>query len=273
MGQQASATDHSLDESLASYAPSCFPDEVCLQIMSFLELDTIHHCFLVSKQWSWIAREIPISPNLKRLGNLERRLKLMSKCHCMNITSLDLSQQFIGTSSTRALQNIVRSEYASRLKELNLNDNYRKVGDEAFQRIAKSTALQNLEILSANGCNITDSGVIALSQSATLSKLRELRLMGNQISEYGVRSLSTSKSMSNLQVLDLSHSWIGPKGAEYLAQGNAKFTELHLLFGHIEDRGAMAIAQSPQMCNLTILNLDANSIENAGALALAGSEF
>ncbi|KAG2373400.1 hypothetical protein C9374_012139 [Naegleria lovaniensis] len=267
----------SSNSSVNSYTPSCFDDDLCVYIMSFLEFDTIKVCFFVSKQWNMMARKTPVSLMMRYNyhNGLEKRLELMSKCQHVNITSLDLGQNSIEKPS--AIKNIVQSKIASRLKVLKLDYNY-SLRDSALSLITTSTKLTNLQVLNVNHCNITDIGVEALAQSVIMSNLRELHLQGNDISEKGARALSTSKFMSKLQILHLGYfkmeiTRIGSKGAHYLAHGNSKFTELYLSFCDIGDSGAIEIGKSPHMSNLTVLNLRSNNIGNEGAMALIGSDY
>ncbi|KAG2379425.1 hypothetical protein C9374_006542 [Naegleria lovaniensis] len=266
--------DHETDASSFSYVPSCFPDDICFHIMLFLELNSIKHCVLISKQWNLMARKIPISVDMSyKIEKLEHCLKLLSrsKLH-WNMTSLDLTKNSLDTNSSVWIEIFMNSHYISSLKQLNLNYNY-DMGDPCFTMIAKSTKFQNLQVLKASTCGITDFSVQVLAQNAAMSNLRELYLNRNDITESGVKALSTSTIMSQLQVLDLYCKRIGPNGAQHLALAPFKLRELHLLACEIQDDGAIAIGKSPQMCNLTLLDLQANSIETVGASALLGSEY
>tara|TARA_B100000427_G_scaffold163172_1_gene135613 strand:+ start:235 stop:1077 length:843 start_codon:yes stop_codon:yes gene_type:complete len=114
-----------------------------------------------------------------------------------------------------------------------------------------------------------------------IKDIKKLKIKGLDNSEKltlfvnAINSLNDNVRFDNLSQLDLSRNWLYPNGFlslnKLFLRRTSSLTSLNLALNSIKEAGAIAIANSEYMKNLTSLNLTMNRIGDAGAIAIADS--
>lgn len=96
------------------------------------------------------------------------------------------------------------------LRRLNLDDN--QIGNDGLTEIASALPHKTLKSLSANGNNITDSGM----ESQGLSQVKELHLKNNKITDRGALyfAINLMDDACSLTWVSLQHNQVSKKGGE-----------------------------------------------------------
>jgi uncharacterized protein (TIGR02996 family) len=125
---------------------------------------------------------------------------------------------------------------------------------------------------------VGDEGAIAIAGSPLCAQLTTLEILASGVSEQGITALASS--FRDLTELWMGGTWyvqnpIKTAGALALAKskGLMNLTALDIGGGGIRDEGAIAIAQSPWLKNVRYLDLSDNDLTTASVLALAHSPF
>jgi hypothetical protein len=136
-----------------------------------------------------------------RIRSPEALAALATSPHARGLTSLSLRECFIGPEGARALAG---GPGLSRLESLTLSNNRiygvtpecdeavllsEGIGDAGAEALARSTHLEQLQVLRLSGCGIGDAGAYALAGSNRLRRLSLLTLSHNPISEQARQAL------------------------------------------------------------------------------------
>jgi uncharacterized protein (TIGR02996 family) len=157
-----------------------------------------------------------------------------------------------------------------RLNQLSLDAP--SLGAAGARALAGSPHLSALTELLVSDSRFGDEGLAALANSPHLVGLRWLWLFRQRIGPDGVRALAATQHLSALQSLYLGSNPIGPEGARALAFARLpELTKLKLGSCDLLDEGALALAGSRCLEQLTELDLVENGIGTVGAVALARS--
>lgn len=117
-------------------------------------------------------------------------------------------------------------------------------------------------------------GWLALAGIPELERLRALRMVSARAAAPHLRTLLASAHLRNLKVLDLHGNAADDGVAEALADGRfSHLTELWLGSNAIRDTGARALARSPHLGGLTVLDLRGNPHIGADARAALRARF
>ena len=181
------------------------------------------------------------------------------------LTELDLSETRLGTSGVARL-----AALPLRPRSLGLNRNNIYVG--GAYALARSPILDGVETLNVSSNPMGEAGALALVTSPHLRALRCLVYGG----EGGIPNAAVVAAIAHalpwLEELVLPFANIGPEGAGALAAGNLpNLTRLELFADGIGDAGAIAIARSTALPSLRSLDVSANGLTDTGALAFAES--
>ncbi|KAG2373510.1 hypothetical protein C9374_012117 [Naegleria lovaniensis] len=229
------------------------------------------------------AKELAAHESSKRLKTLhlicckiseEAGALLMQSPHLVNLTSLNLSgNQLDGTLLFNS--SMYTTNHFEKLTSLDLSSNGIK-SDGAVLMSQCSRLLRNVKELNLNYNTINDQGLSALASCKYLSNLTILKLSSNGIGDYGIASLCESEHLKHLTHLNLfANSQIYSEGAISIANSvNMKnLTCLRLNNCNIGSKGAVALASSELMQNLTGLHVSCNCISSTGALAIVSSKY
>jgi uncharacterized protein (TIGR02996 family) len=158
------------------------------------------------------------------------------------------------------------------LRQLWLWDNRLRAG--AARAIAEGVALTRLHELKVDRNGIGDGGAAHLASSPHLCSLRRLSLEKCSIKEVGAKALAEGTAFRALTHLDMGENKIGDVGAAALAQGHfPELRELAIANCGIGDAGFVALARSPLLANVEVLEIDGNRITDVGAKALLKSPY
>jgi Ran GTPase-activating protein (RanGAP) involved in mRNA processing and transport len=178
----------------------------------------------------------------------DSHVPLLTECpYLSRLEALDLTQHHIGPEGIRLLAN---SAKLPALCELDLYSN--QCGDVGLRHIAASPLAVRLRKIHltgvARGAPLTPAGMLVLA-ATPLPYLRTLRLESDTIRDAGARHLAGSAQFPAL-------------------------TELYLHDCGLTDAGVKAIAKSPHLKNLELLDLSSNwTVGHAGAVALVESPY
>jgi hypothetical protein len=196
------------------------------------------------------------------------------------LCSLSIQGNEIGPEGAWHLQRAMLDGAAVRDVDLE----HSRVGAEGAAYL--TIALQNLDCklegleLRGNRLGLTGAKHVAAALSACLS-LRRLGLSSNALQDAGMQVLATAlRKNTVLQELDLSENGIAYEGAKALAMvfreeaGMARSTllRLYLQSNRIGPKGAASLAEAINdgaSCNLEILKMGGNGIEDSGAREVA----
>jgi uncharacterized protein (TIGR02996 family) len=169
------------------------------------------------------------------------------------------------------LRRVFESPHLRGLRELSIRG---WLADEVVSHLAASVLIGRLDSLCLSGseerCVIDLGPIVQAADGLALTSL-SLRRVG--LGGTHLRSFSLS-CFTGLSRLDVSWNPVGDDHAGQVIHGlPPALTDLdlsHTLFG---DRAAAALAASPHLRRLRALNLAGNWITDAGALALADSQY
>jgi uncharacterized protein (TIGR02996 family) len=218
--------------------------------------------------------------------------------HLARLAELTIYGNHIGEPLARHL---ARSPHLAGLRALRLGRN--RVGNRGAEALADSPYLGALEVLDLSENEVGERGAGALAASDRLPRLRDLDLTHNDIGPHGAVGLLTSARLANLEALRLGENQAG--GERFLAlpprgdrgsclkqldlSGNglsapaveglidrgylSAAERLTLNRNPLGDAGAKALAATPAVRALRVLELQGCRIEDRGVQALAGSLF
>ncbi|XP_071120754.1 uncharacterized protein [Mytilus edulis] len=193
----------------------CLPDEIMLQIFSFLSHGDLIEAALTCKQyyrvaldetlWRYITIKKKHDMDDETLANIGHRHPVslaLIQCHGDNITAKGLRELF--------------RECCETLRELNLCGCSRGALTGDCILLHASARCHNLTHVDASWCMVTDSGIGAISSSC--KRLESLCINGCQnITDEGLETV-LKKHGSSLRVLEMFGCFkITPKGIRYLA--------------------------------------------------------
>ncbi len=219
-----------------------------------------------------IARN-PYLTNLESLGLSSNRIRvdgaaaLSRSEHLGSLVHLDLSRNDLTGSSVRVILN---APNLSKLTSVNFNNN--NITSEDARALQTDRPLDRLYV---GGNPLGATGIRLLVASPGLRSLRILDLSGADLDADALVALSQG-TLSNLQALILGHNNLRADGLRALINQPALLQNLRALdlqSNNIENGGAVALAASPHLTNLTSLNLRYNNLGNNTAAALADSSF
>ncbi|KAG2372740.1 hypothetical protein C9374_013192 [Naegleria lovaniensis] len=188
-----------------------------------------------------------------------------------NLTYLDLCDCNV---SKKGVTILAKCASMSTLTNLNLGNN--GIGEEGVSAIANSSILRNLSILTLNGCNIRTKEVLSLSKSPYLKNITTLDLDQNAITNDGVFDLCESDLVRNVTNLNLSLNGIGVNGISFMTSKMSNINNLTILQldnNSITSVGAKLIAESNIMQHLKELSLINCEIGDEGMIAICQSNF
>jgi uncharacterized protein (TIGR02996 family) len=157
---------------------------------------------------------------------------------------------------------------------------FAEVGD--YEELANCKHLLRLHTLEFAGTNLTEEdNVGVLLRSRYLANLTRLTVEGvddnGHLDLAGVRALVGSKYLGKLEALSLSGNWLNEQGSHrtvryFLKKANyPALRELDLSWACLLDADAEALAATPWVARLRVLNLWHNSIGDRGVRALLES--
>ena len=189
--------------------------------------------------------------------------------HCVSISTLDISINFIGDEGATALAEVLK--HTSRLNSLLIKGNL--IGPTGAQALAKAMqCCSNLQKLDISYNSIGDLGAEALANSFKhKTRLSELCIGYNEIGPTGSQSLA--KACTSLHKLDISYNSIGDVGTEALAGSlrcNSALTELHINCNKIGPHGTRELTKEMmENDSIRMLDISHNPIGDVGAEAFS----
>ncbi|MCE9564515.1 MAG: TIGR02996 domain-containing protein [Planctomycetes bacterium] len=185
------------------------------------------------------------------------------------VRSLNLSGNDVGRVGLQAL---LRSKYASSLKELSVRT-CRLDGQSMaeFDTAAKGLQLETLDL----GENVLkDVGAEYVALVPCLRELKSLRLDRCEISLTGARLFAKKASfLDGLRILDIGHNHFGPAGLGNLLSRKPKALHtLHMRNNDLHDEGAALLAGSAASHSLMDVDLSQNGLGTIAAKVLGESE-
>ena len=198
-------------------------------------------------------------------GRLDR--ELLRTPLAGRLTSLTLGGRAI---SAQALETLVLSPLASRLRELSLPQ-VSLTGEAEVGILATSEALAGLRRLDLGGNALRDKGARVLASSPYLTSLLHLDLSSNSIGGPGIRALLGSPILDRLRSLDLSGNHVGVPNVTALSRADRPrpLRELHLRQANLDPECATILAGSPAFARLRSLGLGGNRLGDEGVEAIA----
>jgi Ran GTPase-activating protein (RanGAP) involved in mRNA processing and transport len=144
--------------------------------------------------------------------------------------------------------------------------------DAGLAVLAGSDCFPALRLLDLRENHFGSDGLHILARSPALQDLRHLWLVDNWIGDSGLTALCDAgvSRMPHLESLWLNWNSVGNRGAAALARDPARtaLRDLDLRDCHLEDEGGLALAHSPWLGELDILQLSGNRFSTATVRAL-----
>jgi uncharacterized protein (TIGR02996 family) len=171
--------------------------------------------------------------------------------------------------TAKGLQALATCPQAAQLTELSIW--YNDIGDAGLKVLAASPLLKGLKTLRLANSGLTDDGVKALAVSQHFAGLTELNLGGNTITAMGIQAITAAAWKLNTLALD-NFSMRG-QSMTVLAgwSGLASVSRLSLVAAEVGPDEAKALAATPHVGGMRILELGSNPLTAAGVAALADS--
>jgi uncharacterized protein (TIGR02996 family) len=189
------------------------------------------------------------------------------------VTDLDLSDNALGPGGAQAL---AASPHLCGLRQLRLAR--AAIGDRGLIALVESGKLDAVRLLDVEG-NFGGAGTYIGSTGAQalarLLSLRRLNLRDNLLGDAGVRALAESAALASLRRLNVGLNGSSDEGARALARSrHLRLTELTAYANAFTDDGVAALASSPVLTQVRRLRLGGNrAVGDAAALALARSPY
>lgn len=208
------------------------------------------------------------------LGNGGPNL-LARSSHLQNLEGLNLGYNDL---TDRGLETLTGISALTRLRSLSINDNPH-LGPPGIRALADSPYLGQLRTLDISGNGLTSSALRLLINSPTLKLLDHVALHGNAFGDAGIEALAESDLLKRMlmrsPILRLSRNNMGPVSARALA--NSPLMELVELLdldsNGLGDTGLEILAESPHLRNLKTLLLRENRITDVGLRAVSRSQL
>ena len=189
-----------------------------------------------------------------------------------SLTSLDLSENYIGNEGAISLCEALRVNTSLTSLDLSKND----IGDEGAISLSEAlTVNTSLTSLKLSENSIGHEGANSLSEALRVNtSLTSLDLFGNSIDNEGANSLSEALRVNtSLTSLVLSENHIGIEGGISLSKAlrvNTSLSSLNLRGNDIGDKGAISLSKALRVnTSLTSLNLCGNDIGDEGGISLS----
>jgi uncharacterized protein (TIGR02996 family) len=171
--------------------------------------------------------------------------------------------------TAKGLQALAACPQAAQLTELSIW--YNDVGDAGTKILTASPILKGLKTLRLANSGLTDDGVKALAASPHFAGLTELNLGGNAITATGIQAVASAAWKLNTLALDN----ISVRGQSMIVlagwSGLASVSRLSLVAAEIGPDEAKALATSPHVGGMRVLELGSNPLTAAGVAAMADS--
>jgi uncharacterized protein (TIGR02996 family) len=152
---------------------------------------------------------------------------------------------------------------------------FRTFWGQKIRALVRSPHLGNLTELILRFSGLEDRDADVLADAPRLARLRVLDLYGCALGPTGVRAIATSPHLAGLTELVLGdNEEVGDAGAaalDGLSSRLSSLARLHLSYTRLSNVGARALAGSPCLPGLRILDVGYNLISATGARALADS--
>jgi len=139
-------------------------------------------------------------------------------------------------------------------------------GDELFRR----AAVRRIRLVDAA------RHITRVANCPFLASVRELDLCGNDLGNGGANVLLRSPYLGRVESLDLSFNGLCDGGALLVARSRStpRLRALYLTDnGQISGKGVEALAASPQLSGLRVLDVSGNDVNDAGVQAIVESRF
>jgi uncharacterized protein (TIGR02996 family) len=178
----------------------------------------------------------------------------------------------LGALGPEGMRLVTASPHLGNVQDLDVM--WSRLGDEGVETLAASGALGGLVTLRLQTNQVGVGGIRALAAATHFPALAALHLGGNPFGDEGLAVLAASTALTGLRALHLGNTGIGPAGVEALAAGPLlrQLTRLDLSSGdQIGDEGVIALARSKQVGGLTALALHGSGMTDRGVQALATS--
>lgn len=192
---------------------------------------------------------------------------------CARLARLKMLRVAVGTIGPDGIGALAESPHLNSLEELDIRAN--PVGDEGLIRLARSPLLPRMTELDLLATDVGDRGLQALL-AAGPTRLRRIHLGRHQdcpITDAGMHAFSRCKALTGLRKLNLS--WWPLNRAKIRAIANSphlgNLQVLDLGICGIDDDMATELARSPYLRSLRYLDLQNNRIGARGIAALARS--
>ena len=233
-----------------------------------LEANTTLKVLNISKNQVGNSGAKSILQSLRKLFRPGQTLSALEK--------LDISENSLLSTSVIDFSSILRENDETRLRSLNLSNNFYLGCDQSTFSFAleKNKTLTSLNL---SWVKINDKPCQSLAKALEQNEtLQFLDLSHNQISSEGVLALGKALEInSTLQSLDLSRNEIGSEAAVALGKAleiNSALQSLDLSHNSIGPRGALALGKALEINSvLQSLDLCDNDIENKGVSAIGSA--
>jgi len=194
-------------------------------------------------------------------------VRLAESKHLRHVCTLDFHDG--NRVANNGIEGLMKSPHLVNLISLNLSRN--SLGSAGVRAIAMAPYVRSLRKLTLDRNDLYDDALRFLSESPNSSQLQSLDLDYTRVGADGVKSLAASKYIRQLRVIQLNGNSIGDEGLTALADSDvmAKVHTLYLEGNHIGDAGIMALTRSTKVRRLERLYLRRNVISDDGAFALA----
>lgn len=139
-------------------------------------------------------------------------------------------------------------------------------GDELFRR----APVRRIRLIDAG------RRIARVAHCPFLASVRELVLCGNDLGNGGTNMLLRSQYLGHLESLDLSFNGLCDGGARVVARSRATPRLRSLLLtdnGQISGKGVEALATSPHLSGLRVLDVSGNDVNDAGVRAVVESRY
>ena len=196
------------------------------------------------------------------------KVNLLRKKSCDALSSLDVSQEYIGDYGVTVI-----TTFCDKLKILNLSSN--KISDDGA--LAISDYIKSHTCLSELNLSVNDNGARSIAEAICVNTvLQKLDLSNNHITSKGARKIAEAiRANTTLYTLDIANNKVGDDGAAAISDSlktNTSLQSLSISGNYITSKGARKIAEAIQ-ANTTLYTLDIanNKVGDDGAAAISDS--
>jgi hypothetical protein len=178
------------------------------------------------------------------------------------ITVVDLNELQVGPDDIETLSDLYHEGHLQSVRHLNLRNS--GVGDDELRTIANMSSLR-LESIDLRGNDVTDAGLQTLISSDVSKSLVHLDLSFTNIGPGGIGAL-LQEPPRGLESLILRFVDLSTDPLVLSLDGSSlELKELDLTYTRIGIVGLLALAKSPLLRSVEVLNLDGISVEEGFA--------